>query len=125
LPSPEATLDAVAGAMPIAYLLLDWDRRVLRCGGRSAAQLGLSPSLSVGKSIDVVLGAHDCIGEGVSAALSGVTHVAALSVNGHYFTFQFMPAIHNASFITVVATEISANVFWNQFKTTYRMAFLR
>ena len=116
LPSPEVTLDAVADAMPIAYLLLDTDRRVLRCGGRSAPRLGLSPVLAVRKSIDEMFGPHDCIGEGVSAALSGVTHVTALTVNGFYFEFQFLPATHKVPFATVLATEITANVFWDQHK---------
>ncbi len=102
----EATLTAVAEAMPMAYLVLDSEQRVLRCGGRSAPVLGISPESAIGKPIDALLGAYDCIGEGVGGTLSGAFRTAAASIDGHDFEFKFLPASDKSPFVTVVATEV-------------------
>lgn len=101
--------DLIAG-MPSAIFAMDAGGVVTLAQGGALESLGTTESAAEGLEISEILGTTSDVGDGMSAALSGETSVAELTVKGHVYETRFSPSESlegEAIGIDVIATDVT------------------
>lgn len=102
--------EELVASIPSAIFATDTGGVVNLAQGGALESLGTTEVAAEGLEISEILGANSDVGDGLSAALSGETSVAELTVNGHVYETRFSPSVSlegEAIGIDVIATDVT------------------